>query len=107
MQQKNKTQSDLIVSPFVAGANTYLAFILFGFIPLLIYVIDFVFKMHLQHMFLYSGLLTLLVFTAIGLMKSHVAHTKKIKSIFETLLLGIIAAGLAYIVGNLLSKAIQ
>lgn len=92
--------------PWVNGVSTYVSFILFGLVPLLAYVYDFVFKAGLNSLFVYSCILTAIAFISIGFMKSKVAQTSKTRGVAETLLLGLIASVFAYSVGNLLERAI-
>jgi len=91
-------------SPLAMGSVTFLSFILVGFIPLLVYVIDYVSPNSIDSPFQISILLTSLGFVAIGWLKSIVNQTKVLKSIGETLFLGAIAAGLSYLVGDLLEQ---
>ena len=58
-------------------------------------------------LFIWTGILTTLAFILIGLLKSHVTETSTWKGVMETLGLGILAATLAYTVGDLLEKLIS
>lgn len=91
-------------SPIKMGAVTFFSFILVGFIPLLIYVIDYVSDKNIEHLFSISIVLTSMAFLLIGWLKSAVNQTPLFRSISETLFLGAIAAGLSYLVGNILEK---
>jgi vacuolar iron transporter family protein len=93
-------------SPIINGATTYTAFIALGLVPLLSYTFDAIFNMNLQHQFGISVALTAIAFAGIGLLKSHVAETSKIRGIAETLILGAIAAGFAFVLGDLLERLI-
>ncbi|MDC1221120.1 VIT1/CCC1 transporter family protein [Salibacteraceae bacterium] len=90
-------------SPIWIGANTFVSFCIFGFVPLVIYVLDYIKPLGLDK-FTMSSVLTAFVFIVIGWMKSNVTNTSKIRGVFETLLLGVIAAVLAYIAGDLLEQ---
>ncbi|HMQ48439.1 MAG TPA: VIT1/CCC1 transporter family protein [Saprospiraceae bacterium] len=92
-------------SPFKVGLVTYLAFILIGFIPLSLYLWDFVFGFPFN-LFITTCLLTGLCFAFIGWMKTYVTQTSIFRGMAETLLLGILAAGVAYFVGDVLEKLI-
>jgi VIT1/CCC1 family predicted Fe2+/Mn2+ transporter len=94
MMEENK-------SPFKIGLATLISFILVGFIPLLVYLIDF-FSPIEKHLFLYTSILTGVAFMIIGWMKSWVNQTAVGRSIFETLALGLLAAMVAFYVGDLL-----
>lgn len=93
-------------SPFGMGLVTFISFLIMGFIPLLIYVIDY-FSPKEFNLFLISCILTGLCFLGIGYLKSIVNHTSRFRSILETLLLGGAAAVLSYFVGSLLEKIIM
>ena len=92
-------------SPFRIGAVTYISFLLIGIIPLTVYVIDYLQPME-GNRFLYTSILAGLGFCIIGWLKSYVNETKAIKAILETLILGAIAAIVAYYVGDLLEQLI-
>jgi len=84
-------------SPRLAAASTFSAFILCGLAPLLPFVFG------LTEAFGYSALLTGAVFFAIGSIKSKWSTVPWWRSGLETLLVGSAAAGLAYVIGDLLS----
>jgi VIT1/CCC1 family predicted Fe2+/Mn2+ transporter len=88
-------------SPIWIGANTFISFFFFGFVLLIVYVLSY-FEPLDGNMFLMSLTLTALVFINIGWMKSNVTHTSKVRGVIETLGLGVIAAALAYLAGDLL-----
>ena len=93
-------------SPFVIGATTYFSFLLVGTVPLLVYLFDFSDRIS-DHLFLTSSILTCLAFVIIGFLKSYVTNTPRIKGIAETVLLGALAAALAYGVGDLLERILS
>lgn len=103
--KKNKSHDE--ASPVINGLSTYAAFILVGLVPLLAYALDYIFKLGLQNLFLYSCILSGVAFIGVGLLKSYVAHTSKLRGIVETFILGAIAAGFAYGVGNWLENVIS
>lgn len=88
-------------SPFAMGAVTFVSFILVGLIPLYLYVWDYFYGFE-GNLFLSTCLLTSLGFIVVGLLKSYVNETNWLKGIFETLVLGVIAAAVAYYVGDIL-----
>lgn len=91
-------------SPFFTALMTYLSFIAIGFIPLIAYVADYVSQSGSSHLFLISCFLTSAAFIIIGYLKSFLNNSSRVKGILETLLLGGIAAAVAYFVGNVLEK---
>lgn len=93
-------------SPLRIGLVTYVSFLLIGFIPLLVYVWDYVNPIN-QDLFLLASILTGLSFIFIGTLKSYVTQTNLLRSILETLALGIIAALVAYYVGDWLEGIVN
>ena len=93
-------------SPLLIGLATLTSFILVGFIPLLIYVVDFIWEVQGQ-LFLYACLLTSIGFIFVGAMKSIVTKTHWVRDILNTLLLGALAAVVAYFVGDLIESIIN
>lgn len=93
-------------SPVINGSTTFAAFIIVGLVPLLAYTVDLIFDLDLDNLFLISGILTGLAFIGIGLLKSKVAKSHVTRAVLETLILGVIAAGLAYVLGDLLERLI-
>lgn len=93
-------------SPYTIGFITYLSFIFIGLIPLTIYLTDFFYPFP-GNLFLWSSILTASGFIVIGWLKSFVTQTNKFRSILETLILGVIAALVAYYVGDFLEHVIS
>lgn len=85
---------------------TYAAFVLVGVVPLLAYTIDLVFKLNIPNLFILASVLTALAFVGIGVLKSRVAETSIIRGVSETLVLGVIAALFAYVLGDVLERII-
>jgi vacuolar iron transporter family protein len=91
-------------TPLSSATMTFCSFLLIGFIPLLAYVFQGVFRLATPDLFLYSSLLTGFGLALVGYLKSIVTGKSKVIGISETLLLGGIAAALSYVVGNVLEK---
>jgi len=90
-------------SPFKIGGVTFISFLILGLIPLLVYVLDFIYPIQ-QNLFFIASLLTFLAFMLVGYLKSYVTQTSVWKGVLETLLLGLSAAAVAYFVGDFLEK---
>lgn len=106
MMKEELEMAEETKSPVAMGSVTFMSFALFGFVPLLIYVIDYVNPMN-RNLFLISSILTALCFISIGFMKSTVTSTSRIRSILETLVLGGAAATLSYFVGDFIERLIS
>lgn len=89
-------------SPVAMGLVTYFSFILVGLVPLLIYILDYTFNIKFEFLFETSVFFTSLTFILIGILKSILTGTNLIKNIIQTLVLGGIAATLAYYLGSYL-----
>ncbi len=90
-------------SPFKIGFATLISFILVGFIPLMVYLWDFFFPTDLN-IFLWTSILTGIAFLIVGWLKGVVNQTSALRSISETVALGLLAAVVAYYVGDLLES---
>jgi vacuolar iron transporter family protein len=93
-------------SPFKIGLATLISFIVIGFIPLMVYVYDY-FEEAKFDVFIWTSIFTGIAFILIGWLKSFVNQTNILKSIFETLILGIVAALVAFYVGDFLETLIS
>lgn len=93
-------------SPKVIGFMTFLAFVVVGAVPVLPYLIDVVGRLGMSGtvLFYISCGATALTFLAIGFVKGKVAKESALKSALITLLLGAVAASLAYVAGNVLAS---
>jgi len=90
-------------SPFKIGLATLISFILVGFIPLMVYLYDFFLPTELN-IFAWTSVLTALAFIIVGWLKGIVNQTSKLRSISETLGLGLLAAVVAFYVGDILES---
>lgn len=86
--------------PLKNGIVTFISFVIAGFIPLLSYV----FK--LKNEVLTSIILVCLSLFVVGIFRGVVTNKNIIKTAFENLLIGGMAAGVAFLVGNLVDKFI-
>lgn len=105
MMKEELAMAEETKSPFAMGGVTFVSFLILGFIPLIIYVIDYTVGTE-ANLFLYSSVMTFVVFGLIGYAKSYVTNTSRIRGMVETLFLGGSAAVLAYFVGDILEKLI-
>ena len=93
-------------SPKLIGLATFISFLMVGFIPLLVYLLDFIWSIE-GNLFLYACLLTSVGFISVGLLKSYVTKTSVYRDVLNTLLLGALAAAVAYYVGAFLENLIN
>ncbi len=82
-----------------SASATFLAFLVAGFLPLLTFVINFLRPETIDSPFLVSIGLTLLAFILVGIAKGHFTRGSYLISALETVVVGAVAAGLAYFVG--------
>ena len=91
-----------VKSPLAMGTATFISFIVVGLIPMLSYLVDW-FQPLMMNQFAVSAAFTSIAFIIIGLVKTEITKTSKIKGVWETLLLGLIAAIVAFYVGDFLA----
>ncbi len=94
-------------SPLGASIATFISFVVIGFVPLVIYIADYMFELQLgDNALIYSIFLTLAAFAGIGYLRAVVTGVDKAKSVLETLGLGVAAALIAYTLGTVLERII-
>lgn len=89
-------------SPFKAAATTFLAFCIVGLLPLLAFIYGYFVPTGSNTLYLVSSVITAGAFFLVGAAKSLFVDQKWYRSGMETLLIGGVAASLAYVVGMLL-----
>lgn len=90
-------------SPVRNAIVTFISFMVFGFIPVLTYVLSRVIPSLYVNMFVLSAILTSLTLFTLGALKVKVTGKNWFLSGLEMLLVGGLAASAAYIIGTLLS----
>ncbi|MFY0652187.1 MAG: VIT1/CCC1 transporter family protein [Cyclobacteriaceae bacterium] len=88
---------------FKTAFATFLSFNMIGIIPLLIYVVAVFIEINHELLFPISCVGTGVALVIVGYMRGSVTQTNKAKSMLQTVLLGGLAAFLAYFVGVLLA----
>lgn len=82
--------------PILTGLVTFVAFILFGAIPLLPYIL----LGANEQLFLYSTTFSLAALILLGIIRGKIVQENMLQSILEIVAVGTIAAALAYFVGT-------
>lgn len=90
-------------SPVRSGLSTLVSFIVAGAIPLLVYLLAYSNRVNVDP-FLLSSIVTALAFVLIGYIKTYVTKISIVRSVAETLGLGVVAAGVAYVLGDVLDQ---
>jgi VIT1/CCC1 family predicted Fe2+/Mn2+ transporter len=93
-------------SPLLIGLFTFAAFIIVGSLPVLVYAVEVFFDQDNSNAFLISSVAALFAFAIVGYFKGRVTHSSKVAAIIETVLLGSIAAAIAYGVGFYLDSLV-
>ncbi len=88
--------------PLRAGLSTFIAFVLIGLMPLL----PFFTTVDIENGFTVSASTTAIAFFMVGTLKGRSLQRPMIASGLETLLIGSVAAGLAYAVGYLIRRLV-
>ncbi|WP_152287467.1 VIT1/CCC1 transporter family protein [Flavicella marina] len=93
-------------SPFKIGLITFVSFLILGFIPLLVYVLD-MFMEFKGDLMIWSTTLTFFSFGLIGYLKGVVNNKNRFYSVLSTVLMGAVAALVAYYVGDFLERIVS
>lgn len=88
-------------NPIYTGLATFLAFIFFGFIPLIPFMI--LVSVVPKTVFLYSSVMAFVALILLGILKWRMIGSRPIRSVFEVVVVGVIAGGIAFGVGSLFS----
>ncbi|MEQ9301796.1 MAG: VIT1/CCC1 transporter family protein [Cyclobacteriaceae bacterium] len=91
-------------SPFSTALATFLSFNLVGLIPLMAYIMAVFTDIETSLLFPISCVGTAIAMALVGYLRGVVTEINPWKSIFQTLLLGGLAAFLAYYVGEVLAR---
>jgi vacuolar iron transporter family protein len=89
---------------FRAAAATLAAFLTLGFLPLAVFVYDLAAPGDVEHPFRWSALMTGVAFFVVGAFKSRLVDQSWWRSALETLVVGGVAAALAYAAGAFLQE---
>jgi len=100
-REQHKTKKERLY----IGAATYISFLILGLIPLIIYILQYIW-IEFSHPFLYASMLTFISFAIVWYTKSFISKTSYLKNISETMLLWASAAIVAYYVWDLIEKII-
>jgi VIT1/CCC1 family predicted Fe2+/Mn2+ transporter len=90
--------------PLRAAAATFLAFVVVGFLPVSVFVLDALLPGDIAHPFAWSAALTAIAFAAVGAIKARMVEQAAWRGALETVAIGGAAAVLAYLVGALLEN---
>jgi VIT1/CCC1 family predicted Fe2+/Mn2+ transporter len=93
-------------TPIKSALVTFFAFVVLGFVPLLAFLLDSIAIFSIQNIFLISAILTGIALFAVGAMKTFITNVNFFRSGMEMLLVGGLAAGVAYYVGYFLQVMI-
>lgn len=108
-----KSKNEIVKKPekheIKTAFATFWAFLIVGIIPLLSFVLAIIFKNSsiVNYQFQFSMVLTGIAFISIGWLKGIVTGKHKLKSSIETLLIGGMAALLAFAVGHFVKSLIN
>jgi vacuolar iron transporter family protein len=101
-------------NPIYKAITTFFAFYLVGLIPLIPFIYVYFVYFDLSHLvnkidnvFLYSIIFTMISFFSIGLVKGKVVNKSPVRSGLNTLIIGGIAAAVAFLVGSLLGAYVK
>ena len=107
--QADESKSHVQKKPIPVGSATFVAFLVAGLAPLVVYIYDAIIGNAAEvnsELFPISVILTLCAFVGIGYIKARVEKSNMIFAILTTVGLGAIAAGLAYFAGDWLGQVL-
>jgi VIT1/CCC1 family predicted Fe2+/Mn2+ transporter len=93
-------------NPILAGVVTFIAFLIAGSLPLISFVVNWVAPNTIGSPYIFSSVVTLLAFFVVGLLKGKYVNQRWYVSGFETVLIGAVAASLAFSVGYFLNDLV-
>jgi VIT1/CCC1 family predicted Fe2+/Mn2+ transporter len=93
-------------SPVKSGLSTFLSFVVAGAVPLVVYLFAYSMKADIDP-FALSAIVTALAFVLIGYIKTYVTKISVVRGVAETLALGVVAAGVAYLLGDFLEQLLR
>ena len=100
MNDELELANPLKENPFLTAVATFISFVIFGFIPL----IPFFFALSTSNAFVTSLLLTLVALVLLGMLRWRITRENIFRSIFEIVIIGSVAASLAYFVGTMFKQ---
>lgn len=106
LNSMHKNKHEHIKNPKKTAFATFIAFVIIGFIPLISFVLAIFMPIINSKKFLYSIILTGIAFITVGAVKGKIVGKSKLKSAIETLLIGGIAAIIAFLVGFFLKSIV-
>ncbi|MGH2703423.1 MAG: VIT1/CCC1 transporter family protein [Actinomycetota bacterium] len=92
----------VVTSEWRAGASTFAAFVIVGFVPLAAFVYDYLVSGEVAGRFAWSATMTAIAFFGVGALKARFVDMKWWMGGIETLAVGGSAATCAYLIGVLL-----
>ncbi len=93
-------------SPWKNALATFFSFAIFGFVPLLAYIVAGLAPIIQQHSFLTASILTGLTLFVLGALKTGLTGRRWFRSGLEMLVVGGAAAAAAYVIGYLLARIV-
>ena len=92
--------------PIKTAIATFVSFVIVGSIPLIAYVISAILKIWQGNEFFISIIFTSCAFIFVGQIRGKITKTNRINAAIETLVIGSIAAVVAYFVGAFLQNIV-
>jgi VIT1/CCC1 family predicted Fe2+/Mn2+ transporter len=106
-EKSHRDQNDLVatIHPFKNAFATFISFLLVGSIPILPYVVNAIWGIWQKTVFV-SCIFTFFAFLFIGQIRGRIGQKNILRATIETLVIGGVAATVAYSVGAFLDKII-
>lgn len=95
------------IQAFKNAGATFLSFNIFGLVPLLAYLsLENAVQVSSQVTLILASSIVSLALIALGWVKASITNQKKSTEMLRTLIVGVIAAGVAYVIGQVLGQAL-
>jgi len=104
--KRSVTNSHDTKSAFSSAVVTYFSFIIIGLIPVVPYILYYIFPIVRGSEYTLSMLATAFAFVIIGLMRAEIAGSSIFKTLLETFIIGFLAALIAYYAGFFVSSLV-
>ena len=89
-------------SPLSTAVATFVSFVTVGCIPLAPFFLALLLPLGEQQTFLWAIVATLIAFIGIGCVRSRVERSHRWRGVVETVMIGVLASAVSYVVGYLL-----
>ena len=92
--------------PLKASLSSFISFVSLGSLLLIPYLVGVIFDFSNTQMFVGAAIFACISFSIIGSMKALAEGTNRLRGVLEVVLLGALAAGIAYLIGHVIERLV-